>query len=450
MMPGLRELCAALSRGETSSASLVEQALTLANQSESVFTAINPGLMNLARSIDRARRKSPSLSPLAGIPIALKDLFNVRNERTLAGSTVRKHYAQPEAADAGVVAPLRAAGLLFLGRTNMSEFAFSGIGKNPHYGTPLSIWDRATGRLPGGSSSGSAVAVAEGIVPATLGSDTAGSCRIPAAFNGVVGVKPSHGRMSLDGIYPLSPTLDAPGPLAIDVDSCFILDQLMCARTQPAAELPRLEPANLESVELVIPVASVMEDLDDEVQKAFERSVDALAAAGVSIREVAMPVLDHCDDFFRERPIVVYEVWQHHREMLQQHLDEYDPFVGSRMSAGAKISTEEQQNRYNERDRIVDTFNRQFESLQADALLYPSVACVPPAIAETDDEDNARQVNLRCLRNTATVNYFDGCSISLPCHQPGDAPVGLMLSAANGGDDRLYQVAAAVEAKLGS
>ena len=191
-----------------------------------------------------------------------------------------------------------------------------------------------------------------------------------------------------------------------------------------------------------------MEDLDDEVQNAFERSVEALAAAGISIREVAMPVLDHCDDFFRERPIVVYEVWQHHRDMLQQHLDEYDPFVGSRMSAGADISAEEQQNRYRERDRIVDSFNQQFESLQADALLYPSVACVPPAIAETDDEDNARHVNLRCLRNTATVNYFDGCSISLPCHQPGDAPVGLMLSAANGSDDRLYQVAAAVEAKL--
>ena len=448
MMPGLRKLSEALARGETSSASLVEQALTLARQSDSVFTTINPGLMNLARSIDQARNRSPSLSPLAGIPIALKDLFNVRNERTLAGSTVRKHYAQPEAADAEVVAPLRAAGLLFLGRTNMSEFAFSGIGKNPHYGTPLSIWDRATGRLPGGSSSGSAVAVAEGIVPAALGSDTAGSCRIPAAFNGIVGVKPSHGRMSLDGIYPLSPTLDAPGPLAIDVDSCFILDQLMCAGTQPAAELPRLEPANLESVGLVIPVARVMEDLDDEVQNAFERSVEALAAAGVSIREVAMPVLDHCDDFFRERPIVVYEVWQHHRDMLQQHLDEYDPFVGSRMSAGADISAEEQQNRYRERDRIVDSFNQQFESLQADALLYPSVACVPPTIGETDDEDNARHVNLRCLRNTATVNYFDGCSISLPCHQPGDAPVGLMLSAANGSDDRLYQVAAAVEAKL--
>jgi aspartyl-tRNA(Asn)/glutamyl-tRNA(Gln) amidotransferase subunit A len=338
--------------------------------------------------------------------------------------------------------------LLFLGRTNMSEFAFSGIGKNPHYGTPLSIWDRETGRLPGGSSSGSAVAVAEGIVAAALGSDTAGSCRIPAAFNGVVGVKPSHGRMSLNGIFPLSPTLDAPGPLAVDVDSCFILDQLMCGKLPPSNTLPALQPAQLKTMKLVIPGARVMEDLDDEVRLAFERSVEVLAAAGASIQETPMPVLDHCDDFFIERPIVVYEVWLHHREMLEQHLEEYDPFVGSRMSAGAEISAEEQQRRYREREQIVDTFNRQFESLQVDALLYPSVACIPPAIAETDDENNARRVNLRCLRNTATVNYFDGCSISLPCHQPGEPPVGLMLSATNGSDESLYQVAAAIEAAL--
>jgi len=448
IMPGLRVLSEALRNGQTTASKLVEQALERALLSDSVFIAINPGLVSLAYSIDRARKKSQPLPPLAGIPIALKDLFNIRNELTLAGSLVRKHYAQPEAADADVVAPLRAAGLLFFGRTNMSEFAFSGIGKNPHYGTPLSIWDRATRRLPGGSSSGSAVAVAEGVVPAALGSDTAGSCRIPAAFNGLVGVKPSFGRMSLNGIYPLSPRLDAPGPLAVDVDSCFILDQLMCAQVKPDDRLPLLVAADTAALKLIIPQARVIEDLDDQVRTAFERAVETLRAAGVSIQQAAMPVLDQCDDLFRERPVVIHEVWQHHREMLEQHLDQYDPFVGLRMSAGAEISAEEQQSRYRERNELVAAFNQQFDSLQADALLYPSVACVPPAIAETDDEDRARLVNLRCLRNTATVNYFDGCSISLPCHQPGDAPVGLMLSAGNGADDRLYQVAAAIEAAL--
>lgn len=191
-----------------------------------------------------------------------------------------------------------------------------------------------------------------------------------------------------------------------------------------------------------------MQDLDDEVQVAFEHAVEILRNAGVKIQRTAMPVLDHCDDFFRERPVVIQEVWLHHREMLEQHLDEYDPFVGQRMAAGAGISATEQQSRYRERLELVAAFNRQFEFLQADALLYPSVACIPPALAETDDEDNARRVNLRCLRNTATVNYFDGCAISLPCHQPGDAPVGLMLSACNGSDEKLYRIAAAVEKTL--
>jgi aspartyl-tRNA(Asn)/glutamyl-tRNA(Gln) amidotransferase subunit A len=222
----------------------------------------------------------------------------------------------------------------------------------------------------------------------------------------------------------------------------------MCAQVKPDERLPLLVAADTATLKLVIPEARVMEDLDEQVRIAFERAVETLRAAGVSIQQVAMPVLDRCDDFFRERPVVIHEVWQHHREMLEQHLDEYDPFVGLRMMAGAEISAAEQQSRYRERDELVATFNQQFESLQADALLYPTVACVPPAIAETDDDDNARRVNLRCLRNTATVNYFDGCSISLPCHHPGDAPVGLMLSAANGADDRLYQVAAAIEAAL--
>jgi len=448
MTPGLRELSESLQSGRSSAVGLVEAALERAEGSQSVFTSINPGLVSLAASIDRARKASAAAAPLAGIPIALKDLFNVRNEVTLAGSTVRRHYARAEDADADVVAPLRAAGLLFLGRTNMSEFAFSGIGKNPHYGTPLSIWDRHTGRLPGGSSSGSAVAVAEGIVSASLGSDTAGSCRIPAAFNGVVGVKPSYGRMSLHGIYPLSPTLDAPGPIAVDVDSCFILDQLMCGNSRPGDALPRLPRAKAGSLRLVIPDARVIQGLDSEVQAAFERAVAALEAAGASIRRQAMPVLDSCDDLFVERPLVVRQAWDHHRTMLEQHAGEYDPFVGQRMRAGADISDAEQQSRVAERDRLVAEFDAQFAVLQSDALLYPTVACIPPAIADTADAESARRVNLRCLRNTATVNYFDGCAISLPCHEQGEAPVGLMLSAANGRDEALYAIAAAVETIL--
>ena len=447
-MQSLREISLALNSQQTTSVELIETAIDRAKLSDSVFISVNEGLLGLAEAIDRGRKQQRPTPALAGIPISLKDLFNVRNETTLAGSVVRKHYARAEAKDAEVVAPLREAGLLFFGRTNMSEFAFSGMGKNPHYGTPLSIWDRETGRLPGGSSSGSAVSVAEGIVTATLGSDTAGSCRIPAAFNGIVGVKPSYGRMSLTGIYPLSPTTDAPGPLANDVDSCFILDQLMCGRVKPTDPLPRLQSTAVESLKLVIPESGVMEGLDGEVQTAFENALVTLRAAGADIHYAPLPVLEQCMEFFATRAIALYEAWQHHREMLDQHGDEYDPFVGVRISSGVNISEQEQQDRYRDIALLGLQFAEQYAQLGADAIIYPTVACVPPAISETEDMDDARAVNLKCLRNTATVNYFDGCSMSLPCHRAGEAPVGFMLSTINGKDEELYRIAAGVEAVL--
>jgi aspartyl-tRNA(Asn)/glutamyl-tRNA(Gln) amidotransferase subunit A len=444
-MTSLRALSEALKTTEITSTELVIDALARAKKSDSVFIRLNEGLSSLAKSIDRAREKREPVPALAGIPIVLKDLFNVRNEQTLAGSVVRKSLARPEAEDAEVIAPLREAGLLFLGRTNMSEFAFSGIGKNPHYGTPLSIWDRQTGRLPGGSSSGSAVSVAEGIVVASLGSDTAGSCRVPAAFNGVVGVKPSYGRMSLKGIYPLSPTSDAPGPIASDVDSCYILDQLMAGNSSASDSLPVLSVRESHTLKLVVPEAEVLEDLDTEVRSAFELALDYLRDAGVNLRAEKMPVIDASIELFYSKAIVLYEAYQQHQEVLEQYGDAYDPFVYQRILAGKTISDDEQQDRYRAKAEVVKSFSQHFRQLDADALLYPTTPCVPPAISETDDPDDARRVNLRCLRNTVTVNYFDGCSISLPCHRTGEAPVGLMVSSINGDDENLYSVSAAIE-----
>ena len=444
-MTSLRTLSQSLKTTEITSSELISDALTRAKLSDSVFIQLNQGLVSMAETIDLARKQGEAVPPLAGIPVVLKDLFNVRNERTLAGSVALKHIARPEQKDADVIAPLREAGLLFLGRTNMSEFAFSGIGKNPHYGTPLSIWDRQTGRLPGGSSSGSAVSVAEGIVVASLGSDTAGSCRIPAAFNGVVGVKPSYGRMSLNGIYPLSPTSDAPGPIAVDVDSCYLLDQLMSGNQFPADSLPNLSVPEPHTLRFVIPEAQVLDDLDIEVQSAFDMALDCLRQAGAQITTVKMPVIDASIELFYSKAIVLYEVYQHHKALLEQYGDEYDPFVQQRMLTGSAISDDEQEDRYRAKAELVKLFNKQFRQLNADALLYPTTPCIPPAISETDDPGNAARVNLRCLRNTVTANYYDGCSISLPCHRNGEAPVGLMVSSMNGEDEKLYSVAAAIE-----
>ncbi len=447
-MNTLRALSRALISGEISSFELVNRALTRAKKSESVFVELNEGLESLAKTIDRARNKKELVPPLAGIPITLKDLYNVRHQRTLAGSIALKNTAVPEANDADVIAPLRDTGLLFLGRTNMSEFAFSGIGVNPHYGTPRSIWDRETGRLPGGSSSGSAVSVAEGIVVASMGSDTAGSCRVPASFNGIVGVKPSYGRFSLNGMYPLSPTSDAPGPLANDVDSCYLMDQIMCRKLSPQDPLPEILMRDAGSLKLAVPDSRVLDDLDSEVQSAFDSSLLRLREAGASIKTVKMSSIDQSIELFYNKPIVMYEAWQYQRELLEQYGDEFDPFVRIRTLSGAEISDDEQQDRYRAKSQLIELFNQQFRRLGVDALLYPTTPCIPPAIAETDDPDNARKVNLRCLRNTVTANYFDGCSISLPCHKEGEAPVGLMVSAMNGDDENLFSVCSAIEKYL--
>ncbi len=441
----LRKLSAGLQRGDVTATELAEQTLARARQSESVFIRLNEDLVGEAEAIDSARNSGQQLPPLAGIPITLKDLFNQKGEQTLAGSMVRKGLCSIENQDAEVIQPLREAGLLFAGRTNMSEFAFSGMGINTHYGTPLSIWDRETARLPGGSSSGSAVSVAEAIVVASMGSDTAGSCRIPAAFNAIVGVKPSYGRMSLSGIYPLSPTSDAPGPLANDVDSCFLLYQLMCGELRPDQSLPTIQACEPENLKLVVPQCRVLNDLDAEVDAAFNRALTVLKDNGIQLEFKKIPAIDEAIDMFAKRPIVIHEVFHLHREMLETHSELYDPFVYQRMMSGADISDQQQLDRYHEKTRIIEAFNQQFRATGADALLYPTVACIPPAISETDTVDKMRAVNMRCLRNTATVNYFDGCSISLPCHENEEAPVGLMVSAQNGGDDKLFQVCAVLE-----
>lgn len=436
-------------RNQTISASdLVSSCLEKADKSDSVFISIDHQIQEKAAQIDSAIRKRQSIAALSGVPITLKDLFDVQGETTLAGSIALKHSAKPAQSDCDVVKPLREAGLLFLGRTNMSEFAFSGMGMNPHYGNAKSIWDRETGRLPGGSSSGSAVSVAEGIVSATMGSDTAGSCRIPAAFNGIVGVKPSFGRLSLNGVYPLSPTSDAPGPLGLDVDSCFILDQLISGAWDGQGAIPDLSAADCATLKLLLPEGIVMDELDDEVARDFERAVAALGDAGVDIQTVAMPVVDQCVEMFMTRAVVGYEALKHHAELLEKYADEYDPFVGGRMRNFVSVTDEEQEARYRDKAILKAEFTGIMNGGGFDAIIYPTTACIPPKMSDAQIPENTAKINLRCLRNTASANYYDGCSMSLPMQTEGTAPTGLMLSAVHGEDVKLYAMAAAIEPVL--
>lgn len=446
--PTMRQLIHHFTNRRLTCEAVITESLARAKRAAAVLIHVDDEVLTQAKQIDRARMHGEALPALAGIPLTVKDLFNIQGQRTLAGSVVLKHEAAVEKVDAEVVGRLRAAGALLVGRANMSEFAFSGLGLNPHYGNPQSIWDRATGRLPGGSSSGSAVSVAEGIAPASLGSDTAGSCRIPAAFNGIVGVKPSFGRLSLRGVYPLSKSSDAPGALANDVDGCFLLDYMMRGRWQAGAPLPTLPPRDVKSVRLCVPQAVVMKHLQPQVASDFARALQWLQQAGVTIVRRQFAVLDSCVEMFDKRAVAVFEAWLAHGERLQQHGDEYDPFVRRRIVSGQHVTAAQRQQRYAEKAALVATFQQQSRAAKVDALVYPTVQCLPPAIRETHACKRMSEINFTCLRNTCTVNYFDGCAITLPCHAPQQAPVGLMLAAGHGEDDSLYEIAAAVEVVL--
>src|SRR5436190_4517661 len=239
---------------------------------------------------DKLRKQGVRRSPIDGLPVSLKDLFDVAGDVTRAGSKV---LAIEATQDAGAVARLRAAGAILIGRTNMVEFAFGGVGLNPHYGTPRNPWDRAAARVPGGSSSGAAVAQAEGMCVMALGSDTRGSIRQPAALCGVVGFKPTARRVPRDGAFPLSYTLDSLGPLANRVPCCAAYDAVL------AGDAAEPVPLQAKGPRLLLPRSMALDDLDSEVDNAFERALKKLAAAGAQISEVAVPAFDRQDEYFK-------------------------------------------------------------------------------------------------------------------------------------------------------
>jgi aspartyl-tRNA(Asn)/glutamyl-tRNA(Gln) amidotransferase subunit A len=237
----------ALAGGTTTSRALVEDSLARiadpAGEGARAFIKVHTDAARaMADAMDTLRRAGRAPSRYAGIPVGLKDLFDITGEPTPAGSRALAD-APPATANAPVVQRMLAAGFVPVGRTNMTEFAFSGLGINPHYGTPLSPWDRGSARIPGGSSSGTAVAVADGMVAAGLGTDTGGSCRIPAAFCGVVGYKPTARRVPIDGVLPLAPSLDSVGPLAPSVACCAVIDAILAATRRHCPPSRRRSPA---------------------------------------------------------------------------------------------------------------------------------------------------------------------------------------------------------------
>lgn len=446
-MKTIRDAAAALAAGHTTAAALTEQALARiadpGGEGKRAFTMVHAErALASARALDALRAAHRAPSPWAGIPISIKDLYDEAGITTKAGSVAREG-APPAKTDAPTVARLVRAGFVILGRTNMVEFAFSGLGVNPHHGTPKSPWDRAAGRLPGGSSSGAGVAVADGMGFAGLGTDTGGSCRIPAALCGVVGWKPTARRVPIAGILPLATSLDSAGPLANSVADCALLDAFMAGDPDPRP----LNPAVIAGLRLGVPRGTFLTDgLDATVGAVFSRTLTRLSAAGAKIIEFDLPELAELPAVNAAGGFAASEAFAWHRALIAEKGDRYDPRILKRIARGERMSAADYVDLLNARARIIAAAAPR--TAVFDAILAPTCPLVPPRIAEVGEEGEYNRINMLLLRNTAPFNFLDRCSISIPCHAPGEPPVGLMLTGEHMGDARLFAVAAAAEAAL--
>ncbi|AXW62816.1 amidase [Ralstonia solanacearum] len=439
----IRALAAELAAGRTTSVALTETALTHAQAHRAAGGAAYIDLdaraaLDMARAADAARTAGNVPSLLAGLPVSIKDLFDVAGQVTAAGSRALAH--QPAAtSDATAVARLRAAGAVLLGRTNMSEFAFSGLGLNPHYGTPRTPADGT--RAAGGSTSGGAVTVAGGMAVAALGTDTGGSIRIPSAFCALTGFKPTARRVPMTGGVPLSTSLDSGGPLANSVDCCAIVDAVLSGQTLDTDAVP------LAGLRLGLTRDYVGADLDDTVTTAFERAVARLEHAGARIVRFDFPELLRLPEINGGGGLPAAEAWAWHRPHLARAEAQYDHRVAARIRRGEQMSAAAYLDVMAARERMIAAARKRLGNL--DAWLMPTVAIVPPEVAplEADDAQFFR-ANALVLRNPSVINFLDGCALTLPVHAAGELPVGLSLCGLADDDARILRVGRAVEAAL--
>ena len=432
-----------LANKRTSARKLAEECLAKiadpAGEGQRAFIHVDKdAALEAADAMDHLRKAGAAPSPYAGIPISIKDLFDIKGQVTRAGSRALDDSA-PAEADAPVVARLRAAGLVVIGRTNMTEFAYSGIGINPHYGTPKGAWQRSVGHVPGGSSSRAAVSIADGMAYGALGTDTGGSCRIPAAYNGIVGYKPTQCRVPLDGGVPLSSSLDSFGPLANSVACCAALDAVLANEASPV-----LQPRSIKGLRLAVPTTVALDELDDAVAKTFERVLQTLSKAGALIEHIEVPEFLDVGMMNAKGGFSAAEAYAWHRFLIAAKGNIYDPRVATRIMRGEALSAADYVDLLNARRSLIARIATRLAPY--DALVLPTTANTPPRIADLIADDKAFAIeNLRSLRNCTLINVIDGCAISLPAHREGEVPVGFMLAAPGGADRRIFELAAAME-----
>jgi Asp-tRNA(Asn)/Glu-tRNA(Gln) amidotransferase A subunit family amidase len=438
--PDLHHIRESLRQGTTSATAELERSIAVAQSpaSDRVF---------LKTTFDDARRAAADPAsakrPLMGLAVSVKDLFDVRGEVTAAGSLVLAD-APAAAADCPAVARMRAAGAAFLGRTNMSEFAFSGVGVNPHYGTPANAADAQVPRTPGGSSSGAAVSVANGSAFIGLGSDTGGSIRIPAALNGIVGFKNTARLVPTEGALPLSTTLDSINAMTRSVRDAILAHEILAGRIVKLADVP------LSGFRFAVATTGMLDALDTTVARAFDRALKIVRDSGAVVQEIELGAIRDLGTIQSTGGFSAAESYAWHRHLLARDGSRYDPRVRARIERGATMKAFEYVDLINARHEWIA---RVVESLQGfDAVLSPTVPIVAPPIAQVapgaERDEEFFRVNALLLRNTSVVNMLDGCAISIPCHAPGELPVGLMIWQSAMHDDTVLNIARQAEAAL--
>lgn len=403
----------------------------LADRAAAIFVEFTPAriLADAARAETLAAAADRPL-PLAGLLVSVKDLYDEAGQRTTAGSRLLRDKP-PAEQDCTVVARIKAAGGIVFGRTSMSEFAYSGVGLNPHHGTPGNVFDED--RIPGGSTSGGALSVALGLCDIALGTDTGGSVRIPAAVNGLYGFKPSQDSVPLSGIHPLAASFDTAGPLAADLETTIRAYAVMSASEAPAAPAPRAR-------RLVMPSGAFVNDLDAATARHFETAAAALEKAGHHLEELDLGFLQEAIGV--NRILVAVEAHKIYGKDLDKLESLGDPRVLKRIRFSETLSPAEVEEAYALRAETIRRFNAALAG--HDALIAPTLQTEPPSIAETEAEFD--RVNAAMLRNTSLLNLADACALSTPLRQPGRRPGALMLGAPKGQDWSLLNLARQLEA----
>ena len=389
-------------------------------------------------------REGRAAGPLDGVPIAWKDLVDMAGERTTAGSAL---YADspPKESDAPIVANLSAAGMVALGKTNLSEFAFSALGLNPHFGTPRNPRDPVTPRVAGGSSSGAAVVVAGGLSPCAIGSDTGGSIRAPASFCGIVGFKTSEGRIDKNGVFPLSRTLDTIGPMAHTVEDCVLID--MALRGQSSTSV---RPINLSGVEFVVPDKSGIDDVQPEVAANLDTTMKRLQAAGAKVKSRPVRAIGAMRALSAQfGSFVAIEAYAEHRAVFDSaDAQRMDRRVVKR-AMGGRVSAQDAMNFGRCRETLIAALT---DELKGAVLVLPATPMTAPAIGPLERDDELfRVTNLRAIHYTFLGNLFRMCGLALPSGtDAAGLPTGVQFLAAGGDDERLLSIGLSMEEALAS